>query len=189
MGIFKKFNDLVRSNVNDWLDKAEDPEKMLAQRLLDLEEGKQKVHKLLIRAMASLKLAEQKERSLKTQVAKAEDQSEEFHRINNRYQELKQLIEQEQHAISALKQGLKKLEYSLVSLKNQPRTASVALLDNSLFDEMARMEEKILHNEALIEAQGELEKDLNSPKKTESTDAPSLSDEIEKLKAKIKNDE
>ncbi|MGC4191862.1 MAG: PspA/IM30 family protein [Thermomicrobiales bacterium] len=39
MGIFDRISNLVRANVNDLLDRAEDPEKMLEQILRDMQEG------------------------------------------------------------------------------------------------------------------------------------------------------
>jgi len=38
MAIFQRFATLVRSNVNHWIGRAEDPEKMLNQMLLDMQE-------------------------------------------------------------------------------------------------------------------------------------------------------
>ena len=38
MGIFDRFSDLVKANINDMITKAEDPEKMLNQIILDMEE-------------------------------------------------------------------------------------------------------------------------------------------------------
>ncbi|EHQ89921.1 PspA/IM30 family protein [Desulfosporosinus youngiae] len=38
MGLFKRFSDNIRANLNSLLDKAEDPEKMLDQYLRDMEE-------------------------------------------------------------------------------------------------------------------------------------------------------
>ncbi|HWK79487.1 MAG TPA: PspA/IM30 family protein, partial [Thermomicrobiales bacterium] len=39
MGIFDRVSNLVRANVNDLLDRAEDPEKMLEQIIRDMESG------------------------------------------------------------------------------------------------------------------------------------------------------
>lgn len=38
MAIFERLGDLIRSNVNDLLDRAEDPEKMVKQVIIDMEE-------------------------------------------------------------------------------------------------------------------------------------------------------
>lgn len=38
MAIFERLGDLIRSNVNDLIDKAEDPEKMVKQVIIDMEE-------------------------------------------------------------------------------------------------------------------------------------------------------
>ena len=36
MGIFDRFSSLLKSNINDLISKAEDPEKMLTQILVDM---------------------------------------------------------------------------------------------------------------------------------------------------------
>jgi phage shock protein A len=36
MSLFKRMSDLIRSNVNDALDAAEDPKKILDQMILDM---------------------------------------------------------------------------------------------------------------------------------------------------------
>lgn len=38
MGIFKRFKDVVKSNINDLISKAENPEKMLNQMIVDMNE-------------------------------------------------------------------------------------------------------------------------------------------------------
>lgn len=38
MAIFERLGDLVRSNINDLIDRAEDPEKMVKQLIIDMEE-------------------------------------------------------------------------------------------------------------------------------------------------------
>lgn len=37
MGIFSRIGDVVKSNINDLIDRAEDPEKMVKQIILDLQ--------------------------------------------------------------------------------------------------------------------------------------------------------
>ena len=36
MGIFQRLSDLLKSNINDLIDKAEDPEKMVKQIIIDM---------------------------------------------------------------------------------------------------------------------------------------------------------
>ena len=38
MAIFKRISDILKSNINDLLDKAEDPEKMVKQLIIEMEE-------------------------------------------------------------------------------------------------------------------------------------------------------
>ena len=39
MGILERFSDIIKANVNDWLDKAEDPAKMIDQYMRNLTES------------------------------------------------------------------------------------------------------------------------------------------------------
>jgi phage shock protein A len=39
MSIFQRITNLLRANINDLLDRAEDPEKMIKQMIMDMEEG------------------------------------------------------------------------------------------------------------------------------------------------------
>ena len=52
MGILIRLFNLFRSNANDILNKAEDPEKMLQQMITDLESQKRKVKKQMTEALA-----------------------------------------------------------------------------------------------------------------------------------------
>ena len=57
MGILQRFSDIMRSNVNAWLDKMEDPEKMIDQTLLDLRRDLAEVKKETANVMADEKAA------------------------------------------------------------------------------------------------------------------------------------
>ena len=37
MGIFQRLSDILKSNVNDLIDRAEDPEKMVKQIIIDMQ--------------------------------------------------------------------------------------------------------------------------------------------------------
>jgi len=54
MAIFERISDLVRANINDLIDKAEDPEKMVKQIIIDMEDQLRKATQGLGTAMGSL---------------------------------------------------------------------------------------------------------------------------------------
>ncbi len=58
MGIFTRIGDLFKANINDMIDKAEDPEKMVKQIILDLQKDVRKATEALGKAMASQRVAE-----------------------------------------------------------------------------------------------------------------------------------
>lgn len=68
MAIFERISDLVRSNINDLIDKAENPEKMVKQIIIDMEEQLRKATQGLGTAMGSLN-------QVKKQLETAQEQS------------------------------------------------------------------------------------------------------------------
>lgn len=68
MAIFERVSDLIRSNINDLIDKAENPEKMVKQIIIDMETQLTKSTQSLGTAMGSLN-------QIKKQLANAEEQS------------------------------------------------------------------------------------------------------------------
>lgn len=68
MGIFNRLSDLLRANINDLIDKAEDPEKMVKQIILDMEEQLRQATQSMGTAMGSLN-------QVKKQLAGAQEQS------------------------------------------------------------------------------------------------------------------
>lgn len=57
MSIFNRISDILKANINDLLDKAEDPEKMVKQIIADMEEQVRDATEALGQAMASEKQA------------------------------------------------------------------------------------------------------------------------------------
>lgn len=55
MGIFSRIGDIIRANINDLLDKAEDPVKMVKQMVIDMQEAVTKATAALAQAMAQEK--------------------------------------------------------------------------------------------------------------------------------------
>lgn len=60
MGIFGRITDIFKANVNDALDNAEDPEKMLKQMVLEMEESVNKATLAVANAIANEKSLERK---------------------------------------------------------------------------------------------------------------------------------
>ena len=82
MGIFTKFSTLIKSNINDLISRAENPEKMLNQIILDMRDQRAKAKREVAAAIAD-------ERKLKSQL---ED-------------EVKQARDWEHRAMLAVKEG------------------------------------------------------------------------------------
>ncbi|MFB0535393.1 MAG: PspA/IM30 family protein [Anaerolineae bacterium] len=60
MGILERISALVKANINELLDQAEDPEKMLNQLIRDMEEGYREAREQVINSMADQKRLEKK---------------------------------------------------------------------------------------------------------------------------------
>jgi phage shock protein A len=71
MGIFGRIADIFKSNVNDALDQAEDPEKMLKQMVLEMEESVNKTTLAVANAVAN-------EKSLERKLAKARTEAQDW---------------------------------------------------------------------------------------------------------------
>lgn len=72
MSLLKRISNLVRSNVNDVLDKAEDPKKILDQTILDMQQEHKKAKGMLLETMTLLKQTEKQAENHKKQAAEWE---------------------------------------------------------------------------------------------------------------------
>ncbi len=57
MGVFSRISDILKANINDMIDRAEDPEKMVKQIILDLQKEVSQSTQALGKAMASERIA------------------------------------------------------------------------------------------------------------------------------------
>jgi phage shock protein A len=60
MGLFDRLNRVVRANLNDLVSKAEDPEKVLEQAVIDMQEDLVQLRQAVARAIAEQKRTEQR---------------------------------------------------------------------------------------------------------------------------------
>lgn len=95
MGIFNRITDIFKANVNDALDKAEDPEKMIKQMVIEMEESVNKATLAVAQAIAN-------EKSLERKVEKAKQDS----------------IDWEQKAMKALQSGREDLAKAALEKKS-----------------------------------------------------------------------
>lgn len=58
MGVFQRLSDILKSNVNDLIDRAEDPEKMVKQIIIDMQKELSKSTQALGQAKASERIAQ-----------------------------------------------------------------------------------------------------------------------------------
>src|SRR5205085_2301462 len=71
MGIFSRLGTLIKSNINELITKAEDPEKMLTQVLLEMQQQ-------LVEAKKAVAVAIADEKKLQTQYTAETDKSKEW---------------------------------------------------------------------------------------------------------------
>src|SRR6056297_3525167 len=75
MGIFTRFRDIVSSNINAILDKAEDPEKMIKLMIMEMEDTLIELKTSCAASMANQKRAENKINDLKLAISRWESRA------------------------------------------------------------------------------------------------------------------
>jgi phage shock protein A len=128
MGIFSRLGTLIKSNINDLITKAEDPEKMLTQVLLEMQQQLAEAKKAVAVAIAD-------EKKLQKQYTAEQEKSKEWERkamvavragddglarqALTRKQEHENISEQFQQQWVAQKQAVEKLKDALRLLNNK----------------------------------------------------------------------
>lgn len=158
MGIFSRFKTVVSSNINDMIAKAENPEKMLNQLLLDMNQQ-------MVDSKKSVAMAIADEKKIERELAEQKRQSDEW----------------EKKAVLAVRAGrddlakealLRKQEYDGYFSQLQPQweaqKASVEKLKESLrqlqnkIDEASRKKNILIARAKRAEAQEKIQKTLTS---------------------------
>ena len=68
MGIFSRLNTVIKSNLNSLVDKAEDPEKMIGQTIIDMKSELKQAKRELVTAMGTAKRLDKEADALETEV-------------------------------------------------------------------------------------------------------------------------
>jgi len=186
MALLDRVATLVRANLNDLIDRAENPEKMLKQVILDMENQYLQVKTQVAIALADLHLLEKKKkdnadkhaewmRKAELAVDKQDDElaraalerAMSFQQLTDSFDQ--QIADQETQ-VEALKAALKKLELKLSEARGKAdlliaqhrrsravsRAAEVQLTPTGENHTLDRMQTKVAHEEALGRAKGEI---------------------------------
>jgi len=186
MALLDRVATLVRANLNDLIDRAENPEKMLKQVILDMENQYLQVKTQVAIALADLHLLEKKKkdnvekhadwmRKAELAVDKHDDElaraalerAMSFQQLTDSFEQ--QIADQETQ-VEALKAALKKLELKLSEARGKAdlliaqhrrtravsRAADAQLTPTGEHRTLDRMQTKVAHEEALGRAKGEV---------------------------------
>lgn len=135
MGLFDRLNRVVRANVNDLISKAEDPDKVLEQTVIDMQQDLVQLRQAVAKAIAAQKRTEQQYNNNQSEANKWQQRAqlalskgdenlarEALTRKKN-YSEtaatLKQQLDQQSTQVSSLKRNLIALESKISEAKTK----------------------------------------------------------------------
>ena len=191
MALLERVSTLIRANLNDLVDKAEDPEKMIKQVILDMQNQLLQVKTQVAIAIADQHLLAKKRQEnedktaewrRKAELAVDKKQDDLARAALERHQSYKQMAQSftEQVAnqrveVENLKAALGKLEQKLAEAKSKcdlliaqhrrsraiskASDAQLAAGDRSKMAAFDRMQQKVMHGEAVSQAKSEMVRD------------------------------
>ncbi|WDE06989.1 phage shock protein PspA [Thalassomonas viridans] len=207
MGIFSRFTDIINSNINSLLDKAEDPAKMVRLIIQEMEDTLVEV-----RSSSAKTLADKKE--LSRQISRYENEAEQWQEkaelaLNKGREDLARaaLVEKKKAAdnAQALQEELSHVDEHIAKLQNE-----ISQLQDKLADAKARqkaiiMREKTassrlkvkqnIHSERVNDALSKFDRyerkidDIEAQVESHDLGSKSLADEIAELEADEKIDD
>ena len=135
MGIFTRFSDIVNSNINAILDKAEDPEKIVRLMIQEMEDTLVEVRSAAARSIADKKDLNRKLEALDTELRDWDDKAELAMRKGREDLAKAALVEKSrvQSAVDALKADYVAVDDGLAKLNED-----IARLEGKLQDAKAR---------------------------------------------------
>lgn len=179
MAIFERLSDLVRANINDLIDKAENPEKMVKQIIIDMEEQLRKATQGLGTAMGSLN-------QVKKQLENAQEQS------NNWQAKAKTCLEQGNEELA--KQALEnKVKQDKMVAQYQEMTSSMEAQVNEIRSQVDILKQKLEEarsKQAMLVARSQMADAKSQMAKTlGNMDSKSAFAKMDKMEQKIEQKE
>ena len=155
MAVLDRISDILKANINDMIDKAEDPEKMVKQLIIDMEDQVDKATQALGQAMGSQKVAAKELADAKAVSADWNDKAKLALKAGNEDLARKALdakvgvdgqIEQLQKSYDSITEQVNKLKDQVTGLKlddiagacSAPEIRVVGVDLENLFDELLR---------------------------------------------------
>ena len=135
MGIFSRLSDIINSNINSLLDKAEDPEKMIRMVIQEMEETLVEVRSTSARIIADKKELVRRNSKLEKQVEDWQQKAELA--LSKSRDDLAKAALLEKSAVSdvinLVQEDMKKLDDSLNKLSNEIEQLQNKLNDARIF--------------------------------------------------------
>ena len=175
MAIFQRISDIIKANINDLLDKAEDPEKMVKQIILEMEGQIDSATQGLGQAMAGQKTAKKQLDAARAEVESWENKAKAALAAGN-----------EDLARTALRRKVT-LQDSLVKFEAQYEQISnqVATLEGQLKEMKAKLEEARARKNMIIARSKMADASLQVAKTISSGSVDSAMAKLDKLEEKV----
>jgi phage shock protein A len=175
MGILNRFSDVVKSNINALIDKAENPEKMANQIILDLE----KIQKEVTEGVAA-SIAEEKR--LKSEVEKNRTEAERWE--TRAMESLKRGEEDMARDALAQKQKFER-DYETFRNQHEKQVADVNVLKENLRQLSDKIEEARRRRDNLVARSTSAQVQTNVAKATGTASALDAMGKLDKMERKV----
>src|SRR6185295_14355352 len=149
MGLFDRLSTLLRSNINDLISRAENPEKMLNQLIVDMKGQLAKAKQQVASAIAD-------EKKLQSDADAMKKQAEDWER--------RAMLAVQEGRDDLAKQALGRYNEHLQGAQQRIQETMSGMSDKSAFESFERMTEKIEASERRALAAAELNEEVSGDK-------------------------